>query len=74
MAEISRATETIAALEEAGTGNRLNDGRTDPAGRYVVGSMWADATIEQRTGVLHSYAADGAHTALAELWWERLWD
>ena len=57
-------TETIAALEEAGTGNRLNDGRTDPAGRYVVGSMWADATIERHTGVLHSYAADGAHTEL----------
>ena len=46
---------TIAQLETAGTGNRLNDGRTDPAGRFVVGSMWADASAGVTSGALHRW-------------------
>lgn len=52
-------TETFLALEPAGTGNRLNDGRCDPSGRYVVGSMFADTRAGQTTGVLHRVSADG---------------
>lgn len=48
--------DPIVDLEPAGTGNRLNDGRTDPAGRFVVGSMWADPTAERATGGLYSVA------------------
>ncbi len=40
-------------LEAAYTGNRLNDGRCDPAGRFVVGSMYADTTAGRATGTLH---------------------
>ena len=42
--------QPIRALEAARTGNRLNDGRTDPAGRFVVGSMWADPAAGKATG------------------------
>ena len=31
--------EPFVALEPAGNGNRLNDGKCDPAGRFVIGSM-----------------------------------
>ena len=55
--------EPIADLERAGTGNRLNDGRTDPAGRFVVGSMWEDPTAERATGGLYS-VAHGVSTTL----------
>jgi sugar lactone lactonase YvrE len=55
-------------LEEAGTGNRLNDGRCDPAGRFWVGSMFEDTTAERFTGMLHRVDADGAvTTAVREL-------
>ncbi|MEO0491914.1 MAG: SMP-30/gluconolactonase/LRE family protein [Actinomycetota bacterium] len=47
-------------LEEPGTGNRLNDGRTDPAGRFVVGSMWADSAAGRSTGTLYRVDADQA--------------
>ncbi len=51
------------ALEEAGTGNRLNDGRCDPAGRYVVGSMFEDANSGTASGILHQVTADGVGAA-----------
>ncbi len=53
------AIEPFVALEPAGTGNRLNDGRCDPAGRYVVGSMYADTRAGKTTGVLHRVSVDG---------------
>ncbi len=53
------ATELFVSLETAGTGNRLNDGRCDPAGRYVVGSMYADTTAGRSTGRLHRVSIDG---------------
>ena len=50
-------------VEAAGTGNRLNDGRTDPSGRFWVGSMFEDAEAGQSTGYLHRIDPDGSvHT------------
>jgi sugar lactone lactonase YvrE len=47
------------ALEPEGVGNRLNDGRCDPAGRFWVGSMFAPAAAGKATGRLHRVASDG---------------
>ena len=47
-------------LEPPGTGNRMNDGRTDPAGRYWVGSMYEFAVEERYTGSLYRIEADGS--------------
>lgn len=47
-------------LEPSGTGNRMNDGRTDPAGRYWVGSMYERAADERYTGFLYRIEADGS--------------
>lgn len=52
------------ALEQPGTGNRLNDGRCDPAGRFVVGSMYSDTGARRRSGILHSIDGDGTHRML----------
>ncbi len=51
-------------LEPAGTANRLNDGRLDPAGRFWVGSMHADVAGRHRTGSLHRVEPDGTHEAV----------
>lgn len=56
----SGATETFVELEPAGTGNRLNDGRCDPAGRYVVGSMYEDTNAGTTSGILHRVSPDGS--------------
>jgi L-arabinonolactonase len=40
-------------LEPPGTGNRLNDGRCDPAGRFWVGSMYVPLSAQRYTGMLH---------------------
>jgi len=50
---------TFLAVEEPGTGNRLNDGRTDPAGRFLVGSMYADTSAARSTGCLWQIDATG---------------
>lgn len=47
------------ALEPEGSGNRLNDGRTDAAGRFWVGSMFDPASAGRATGMLHRVAPDG---------------
>jgi L-arabinonolactonase len=47
------------ALEPDGTGNRLNDGRCDPAGRFWVGSMFDPASDDRATGLLHRVDRDG---------------
>lgn len=49
------------ALEPEGVGNRLNDGRCDPAGRFWVGSMFDPAAEGKATGLLHCVEPDGAH-------------
>lgn len=46
-------------LEPEGTGNRLNDGRCDPAGRFWVGSMFAPASAGRSSGLLHRVGPDG---------------
>ena len=52
-------------VEEADTGNRLNDGRCDPTGRLVIGSMFADTTAGESTGILHSIEGE-AHRPLRQ--------
>ena len=47
------------ALEPEGLGNRLNDGRCDPAGRFWVGSMFDPAAAGKATGLLHRVEPDG---------------
>jgi L-arabinonolactonase len=54
----------LAQLEPAGTGNRLNDGRTDPEGRFVVGSMYEDTKAGKRSGILHQIEADGTSSEI----------
>lgn len=49
-------------LEEPGTGNRLNDGRCDPAGRYWVGSMFERVSARRFTGILHRLDPSGTVT------------
>ena len=40
-------------LEPSSSGLRMNDGRTDPVGRFLVGSMWPDTKAGRRDGRLH---------------------
>lgn len=51
-------------VEPADTGNRLNDGRTDSAGRYWVGSMYEDTLAGLFTGHLHRIEASGHVTTI----------
>lgn len=51
------------ALEPGGTGNRLNDGRTDRSGRFWVGSMFEDVSEGRFTGQLHRLEAGGVTTS-----------
>ncbi len=46
-------------LEPAAAGNRMNDGRTDPSGRFWVGSMHPLPAVARFTGNLHRVAPDG---------------
>ncbi|MEO0491930.1 MAG: SMP-30/gluconolactonase/LRE family protein [Actinomycetota bacterium] len=43
-------------LEPDGNGNRSNDGRVDPAGRFVLGTMFFDAAEGRSTGALYRVA------------------
>ena len=54
------------ALEVAGSGNRMNDGRTDPAGRFWVGSMFDRTSAGRATGMLHRVGSDGVQTVVRE--------
>ncbi|HUP55414.1 MAG TPA: SMP-30/gluconolactonase/LRE family protein [Methylomirabilota bacterium] len=47
------------ALEPEGAGNRLNDGRCDPGGRFWVGSMFDPSSARKATGLLHRVEPDG---------------
>jgi sugar lactone lactonase YvrE len=51
-------------LEAEGTGNRLNDGRCDAAGRFWVGSMFDPAAARRFTGRLHRVSPDGGVTTV----------
>lgn len=50
-------------VEQPGV-NRFNDGRTDPAGRLVIGTMWPETGDRRRTGSLYSIEGDGTVTTL----------
>jgi len=52
------AFTSLLDLETPGGGNRLNDGRVDPGGRFVVGSMWADTAAGKTTGAMYSICRD----------------
>jgi sugar lactone lactonase YvrE len=56
------AFEPWVKLEPAGSGNRLNDGRVGPGGRFWVGSMFERPTARRFTGMLHRVDADGTVT------------
>ncbi len=47
-------------VEPSGTGNRMNDGRTDPAGRFWVGSMFERPAENRFTGNLHRISPEGS--------------
>ena len=46
-------------LEPRARGNRLNDGRCDPAGRFWVGSMFVPTNAGRTTGALYRISGDG---------------
>lgn len=52
------------SLEPEGQGNRLNDGRCDPVGRFWVGSMFAPTSAGRSTGLLHRVEPDGIAATL----------
>lgn len=52
--------ETLFAVEDPALANRLNDGRCDPAGRYVVGTMWPASEEGRATGALYSINRNGS--------------
>lgn len=58
------ALQPFVSLETPGVGIRMNDGRTDPAGRFIVGTMFEDTGAARFVGSLHSIEADGQVTAL----------
>jgi len=58
------ATQPFVVLETPGAGIRMNDGRTDPAGRFIVGTMFEDTGARKFVGSLHRVEADGTATAL----------
>jgi L-arabinonolactonase len=47
-------------VEPDDNGNRLNDGRCDPVGRFWVGSMFDPADAGRSTGALYRISGDGA--------------
>ena len=49
-------------LEDKGRGNRMNDGRTDPAGRFWVGTMFDPSADERASGSLYRVEPDGTAT------------
>ncbi len=51
-------------LEPGDSGNRLNDGRCDPAGRFWVGSMHVPTSARRFTGMLHRVELDGSATTI----------
>lgn len=51
-------SQTFLISPERLPGNRFNDGKCDPAGRFLVGTM--DDAEAEASGSLYSYSADGA--------------
>lgn len=64
----SGAVDPWVELEAPSTGNRANDGRIDPAGHLVVGTMWPDTSADRATGSLYRVGPDGVvHTLDTDL-------
>jgi len=53
-------------VEPGDTGNRLNDGRCDPAGRFWVGSMYDPTSARIRSGHLHRADPSGDQLTLLD--------
>ena len=51
-------TRELATIEHAHSGMRLNEGKVDPSGRWITGSM--DLTREQPDGAFYSVTDNGA--------------
>ena len=51
-------------LEPADRANRMNDGRTDPAGRFWVGTMFDPAGAERSSGSLYRVEPDGTASVM----------
>lgn len=51
-------------VEPPGTRNRMNDGRTDPSGRFWVGSMHEQPSAGRRSGALHRIDRGGSVTTV----------
>ncbi len=62
----SARSKPFVALEPAGNRNRLNDGKTDRAGRFIVGSMYENPNDGRATGTLYSVEADGSFSVVRE--------
>lgn len=58
----SESLEPWLDLEPAGTGNRMNDGRVGPDGRFWVGSMFEHPAERRTAGMLHRVDPDGTVT------------
>ncbi|HEV7949430.1 MAG TPA: SMP-30/gluconolactonase/LRE family protein [Glaciihabitans sp.] len=62
--ETARETLELATLSHAHDGMRLNEGKVDPFGRWVTGSM--DAESDSPAGIIYAIDTDGATTVLRE--------
>ena len=56
--------EHLVSVEDSTSGNRLNDGRCDHAGRYIAGTMWPVAEAGTSSGALYSIDPSGTVTTL----------
>lgn len=56
----TNAIDEILDVEDGSVGNRINDGRCDPAGRYVVGTMWPATNEGKTTGSLYAISPTGS--------------
>ena len=56
----SGSVETLLEIEDPSRGNRANDGRCDPQGRFVVGTMWPEPDDHEYTGSLYRIDRDGS--------------
>lgn len=56
----SAETKPFVTLDDLGPGVRINDSRTDPKGRFFVGSMFENTRAEKTVGSLHRVEADGS--------------
>ncbi len=60
----TQAQTLLAPIEADRPGNRPNDGKCDPAGRFWIGTM--DDAEQAFTGALYRFAPDGARTRVLD--------